>query len=208
MGDEILEVLAHESLAEGADEPRVLELQAEAFMQVARSDPWRVQRLHPREHLLGFFERVERDLTLLLGILGDLLDLLVDADEDLGDRRREIAILIDVADELLGEELIALGEVEEADLVAEVVVETERRDRRRLVVFAIVALLADATDLEAVEEDLLPLRFVVAVRRRRRLLGLRLLLLLRLGGGLLPGLGLVLLLFDELEERVHEGAPA
>ena len=89
--------------------------------------------------------------------VGGVQDHVVDAGDDLLERRREVAFLVDVADELLGEQFVARREVEQPHLVAQVVVEAARGDGSGLVVLAVVALLPHAADVEAVEEDLLPL---------------------------------------------------
>ena len=68
----------------------------------------------------------------------------------------EVAVLVDVADELVGEEHLPAVEVEQRDLVAQVVGEVARVDRDRLVVLALLVLLAPPARVEAIEKDLLP----------------------------------------------------
>ncbi len=110
---------------------------------------------------------------------------------DLFQRRREVAFLVDVAEELFGEEQLARVEGEHLELLAQVVDEILGLDRHRLGVLQLLELLARAADLESVEEDLLPVH----------LLFLFLLLLLLVGILLFRGL---LFRLQELEERIRE----
>ena len=116
---------------------------------------------------------------------------LIDAPQNLLQRRREISLLVDVSEKLLAEEELAGGEGHHLELLAEVVDEVLGLDRDRLGVFQLLVLLAGAADLEAVEEDLLPVHLLLFF-----------LLLLLLFGVLLLG-GLVLRL-QQLQEGVGE----
>ena len=80
---------------------------------------------------------------------------------DLLERAREVAVFVDVADELVGEELLARSEVEQRDLIVEWSARSRRVDGDRLVVLALFVLFAAAAGVEAVEEDLLPVDLVV-----------------------------------------------
>ena len=109
----------------------------------------------------------------------------------------EIAVLVDVADELVGEVHLAAVQVEQGDLVAQVVGEVARVDRDRLVVLALLVLLAASARVEAVEQDLLPVDLALLF-----LLGLGLRVLL-----FRAALALLLVLFlrlDHVEERIVE----
>ena len=57
-------------------------------------------------------------------------------------------------------------EIEQADLIAQVVGEVARVDRDRLVVLALLVLLAPAAGIEAVEQDLLPVDLALLVLLR------------------------------------------
>ena len=101
---------------------------------------------------------------ILLRALGGLCDHFVDPREDFLERRGDIAVVVDIADELLREQRLAWVEVEQLDLFQQVIVEVLCADRHRLVLLPVVALLAHpARRLEAVEQDLLPVGFVVGV---------------------------------------------
>ena len=103
----------------------------------------------------------------------------------------EVAVVVDVADDLFAEQPLTRRKVEHLQLIPEVVGEVAALDRDRLDVFQLLVLFLLPADVEAVEEDLLPIHFVV-------LLDLFLLLL----GGLLGDFLFLRLL--ELQERVVE----
>ena len=109
------------------------------------------------------------------------------------ERGGEVAVVADVADELLGEEERAGREIEHLQLVAQVGREVGGHHAHRLDVLALLGLLAPAPLVEAREEDVLPVD-------RLGLGGLRGLLLLRRGERKV----LVLLRLQQLEERVGE----
>jgi len=86
-------------------EPCLAELQHEALAKVTRTNARRIEALDGGEHLLQLGHRVDREiLVLAFGGFGRLLDGLVDLDANLLERTGEISVLVDVADELLGEE--------------------------------------------------------------------------------------------------------
>ena len=116
----------------------------------------------------------------------------VDRVEDLLERRGEVAVVVDVAHELLGEQLLPGTEVEHLELVLQVVGEGRGLDGDGLGVLQLLVLLTGAAHVEAVEKDLLPVDLVV----------LLLLFLLLLGVGLLRIL--VLLRLEQLEEGIGE----
>ena len=132
-----------------------------------------------------------------LGLFGGLLDALVHALEDLVQATGEVAVLVDVPDELVREVHLARIEIEQVDLIAQMIGEIARVDRHRLVVLALLVLLAPPARVEAVEQDLLPI-------------DLALLVLLRLGLGirrLFLDFALVLLVvlrLDHVEEGIVE----
>jgi len=111
------------------------------------------------------------------------------------DRAREIAVLIDVPDELLGEEHLARIEVEQRDLIAEMVAQVSSVDRDRLVILFLLVLLATAAGVEPVKQDPFPIDLVA---------GGLLLLLRRCFLGLGAFLFVLFLRLDHLEERIVE----
>ena len=114
MGDQLVEAVAHEAEGHRVLEPRLAELEHEALAQVARADARRIEALDDAEHLLGLGHRVQRQVVeVALGFLGGLLDALVHALEDLVEPAGEVAVLVDVADELVGEEHLPRREVEQ-----------------------------------------------------------------------------------------------
>jgi hypothetical protein len=118
-------------------------------------------------------------------------DQLVDRALDLLQRGGEISLLVDVAEELFGQEELAGAQRHHLELLAQVVDEVLGLDRDRLGVLQLLVLLAGAAHLEAVEEDLLPVH----------LLFLLLLLLFLLGVLLLRRF---LLRLEQLEEGIGE----
>ncbi len=121
-------------------------------------------------------------------------DELVGAGDDLVEGRRQVAVFLDVAQELLGEQLLARREVEHLQLFAQMVDQILGLDRRRLDVVGHAAQVGAPGQLlrPIVEQDVLPVRLVLV-----RLLLLR--LLVCRGGRVLFFLGL-----DQLEERVGQ----
>src|ERR1019366_5740833 len=202
--DQFLEEIAREALGERAGLPGILQLQQQALAKVARSGPGRVEPLDDRQHFLRLGHRIERQLLVVApGALGRFRHDVVDALEDLAQRRREVAVVVDVSDELFGEQQLARVEVEQLDLFEQVVVEMMRADRYRLVLLPIVALLAHAARrLEPVEQDLLPVCLGVRVRVGflHRDFGRRLQLRFRL----LVGPRLFLVVLEHVEERIRK----
>ena len=118
-------------------------------------------------------------------------DQLVHRVPDLLQRRREVPLLVDVAEEFLGQQELSRGEREHLELLPEMVDEVLGLDRDRLGVLQLLVLLAGAAHLEAVEEDLLPVHLLFLLLLL--LLLLRVLLLRRL-----------LLRLEQLQEGVGE----
>ena len=133
------------------------------------------------------------ELELGLGLV--LFEQLVRALEDLVDRVLEVAVLADVAEELLREQLLAGIQIEHARLVAQVVDQILAFDGHRLDVFARVAVRAARHPVlgAVLQQDVLP---VGPVLRLCFLLGL----LLLLGGGRLD----FLFRLHHLEERIAQ----
>ena len=117
----------------------------------------------------------------------------IDRAKDFFERRAQIAVLVDVAKELLAQQLLAGGQVQELELFPEVVDQVVLFDADRFQVFLLLELLLGAADIESVEEDLLPIDFVFLVLGFLLLLGRRLLLLL-----------LLFFRLQQLEERIDE----
>src|SRR6185437_2861902 len=88
------------------------------------------------------------------------LQNLVDADADLFDRAREVAVFVDVSDDFVGEEHLARREVEQGYLIAQMVAQVAAVDRDGLEVLLFLALLGLTAGVEAVEQDLLPIDLV------------------------------------------------
>ena len=118
-------------------------------------------------------------------------DQLVHRAQDLLERRGEVALFVDVAEELLGQEQLARAQGQHLELLAQVVDQVAGLDRDRLGVLQLLELLPGAADLEAVEEDLLPVHLLFLLLLL--LLLLRVLLLRRL-----------LLRLEQLEEGIGE----
>ena len=172
MVDELLEAVAHESERHRLFEPRLAKLQHEAFAKIARADARRIQVLDDPEHLLGFDERVQRQIVdVAFGRLGSALHFFVHAVENLLERTGEIAVFGDVADEFVGEELLARRQVEQRDLIDQVVGEIAAVDRDGLVVLALLVLFAATAGVETVEENLFPVDLVVGGLLFRRRFG-------------------------------------
>ena len=185
------------------------ELEEQALPEVAGADAGRVELLDDRQHLLDLGHGVQgrrrrvggrrRGLVLArVGVVGGLGfrrevpgHQLVDRAEDLLERRGEIAVLVDVAEELLAEQQLARGQRQHLELLAQVVDQVLGLDRDRLDVLLLFVLLAGAAHLEAVEQDLLPVDLVFL-----------LFLLLLLLGVLL--LGRLFLGLQQLEERIGQ----
>src|SRR5258708_38679735 len=75
-------------------------------------------------------------------------DGVVDALENLLQPAGEISVLVDVADELIGEEHLPAREIEQGDLIAEVVGKGARVHGDGLVVLPLLVLLPAATGIE------------------------------------------------------------
>src|SRR5688572_8368266 len=80
------------------------QLQHQALTQVARADTWRIEILNDLQHGLHFRLGERRDIGLDLALLRFALQELVETFADLVERAREVAVVVDVADELVGEE--------------------------------------------------------------------------------------------------------
>jgi len=154
-----------------------LELQQETLPQVAGADAGGIELLDDPQHLLGVGDGEELRLRVLLRLDGVLLEQLVGPPDDLLRRGAQVAVLRDVADELLREELLARGQVEQPHLLPQVVRQILGLDRDGLDVLPGFAHVARGRAVAAVvQEDVLPVRLIVV-------LGLLLLLdaVLRLG---------------------------
>ena len=196
---QVLPRLSHEAIGERVGLLLVLELQHEALAQVSGAHARRVELLDDAEHLLGFGERIGLDRGRLraipcLGLGRVLFEQLVRPLEDLFERGTEVAVFGDVAEELLGEELLARRQIEHPHLLAQVVDQILGLDRHRLYVFHRLAHVPgrDAEVSAVVEQDVFPVGLVVA-----RFFGLGLRLLRHRHLGLLFGL-------DQLEEGITE----
>src|SRR5437868_2292781 len=194
---QLLEAVADEPVRYRLLEAGFLELEKEAFAEVAGTNTRGIETLDSRQHLLSFFHRVERDiLDVAAGIFGRLGHHLVESAYDIFNPAREIAVVVNVAYELVREQRFPRSQLEKADLVAKVVAQVARRDGDRLEVFPLLVLLATAAGgVEAIEKDFLPIDLPCAL-----VFGLGLWLL---------DLGLLVLLFfflclDEIEERIVE----
>src|SRR5678816_1604152 len=193
--DQLVETVAHEAERHRLLESRLAELEHETLTQIARADARRIEALNGPEHLVDFGRRVDRQiLGISLEGFGGLDDRVVDRREDVLDRAGEVAVLVDVADELVGEERLARAEVEQRDLVGQMIGEIARIDRDRLVVLAIFVLFAAAAGVESVEKDLFPIDLIVGGLFFSRLLFFSYLFFL--------GLLLILLRLDHVEEGV------
>ena len=198
MVDQLIEAVAHEAIRHRLLEPRFAQLEQQTFAQVARADARRVERLNHAQHCLALGLGVEREiLGVAAEVFGGLGDPFVDAATNLVERACEVAVLVDVADELLGELVLALIEIEELDLVAEVIAEIATVDGDGLEVFLLLVLLGATARVEAVEENLLPVDLVSGLFLRLLFFGLPF-----LGGALLAVFVFILLV--HLEERVVE----
>ena len=193
MRDQLVEAIADEAIRQRQLESGFLELEKEALLKVTRGNARRIEALDCPQHLLGFFDRVQRKVVdFPFRILGRTRDNFVERRDDILNRGSEIAIIGDVADELVGKQHLAGRQLEEAHLVAQVVTQIARRDGHRLEVFALFMLLASAADgVKAVEKNFLPVDLIASLLRFGLLgvLGLRLVFLF-------------LLFLDEVEERI------
>ena len=209
MRDQVGKGVVHQPVGQRLGVRLLAELDEEAFPEVPRTDTGGVESLDDGQHLLGLGLSVERRRAIGagrrgpvriaglgvaggLGLRGDVSGhQLVDAAENLLERGGEVALLVDVAQELLPEQELPRSERHHLELLAQVVDQVLSLDRDRLGVLELLVLLAGAADLEAVEEDLLPVHLVF----------LFLLLLLLLGVLLL---GRLLLGLQQLEEGVGQ----
>ena len=116
-------------------------------------------RQHARRRICIETVQVEVDVVLVLDV-GAVPrvrgDELVDGPDNFLQRRRQEPVVLDVAEELLAEQHLARRQVEHLELLAEVVHQVAGLDRDRLGVLQLLVLLARAADVEAVEEDFLP----------------------------------------------------
>src|SRR6266850_370530 len=192
--DQVVERFLDEPVDQRVGPLLALELQQQALPQVAGADPGGVELLDDAEHLLRLGQRVGSHVQVQLRLGLVLLQQLVRALHDLFQTRLEVAVLPDVAEELLGEQLLARREVEHPRLLPQIIDQVLALDRHRL------GVLRGATEGTArhpvlgavVEQDAFPVGLVVS--------GLFLLGGLLLGGG---RFGLLLRL-DHLEERIAQ----
>ena len=208
MGDELVEKLGEDEPGQRRFVADLAQLQQQAVAQVARADAGRLETLDDGQHLLGFRHREVR-YHLLVAPRGvrTVADLLVDPAQDFVEAAGEISIVVDVADEFIGQDGLPRTQAEERDLRSQVVLESAARDGDGFDPFAFVAVLPGSRYVEAVLEDLLPLGFLLArvavgarghrIERDVEGVVVRRRLLLALGV-----VGLLVVLFDEVEERV------
>jgi hypothetical protein len=102
---------------------------------------------------------------------------LIHRTENLLQRGGEIALLVDIAEELFGKQELTRSQRQHLELFAEMIDQISRLDCDRLGVFQLLVLLSGSAHLEAIEQNLLPVHFFFFL----------LLLFLLLGGGLLGG---------------------
>src|SRR5215210_2548968 len=99
----------------------------------------------------------------------------IDRSEDVLQRCGEIPLFIYVAEELFGKQQLPGREREHLELFPQVIDKIAALDRDRLSVLQLLVLLAGTANFEAVEENLLPINFVLLVLLFLLLLGSRLL---------------------------------
>src|SRR6267378_4222033 len=190
--DQVVERFLDEPVDQRVGPLLALELQQQALPQVTGADPGRVELLDDAQHLLR--RRVGGDIQVQLRLRLVLLEQLVRAFDDLLQARLEVPVLPDVAEELLGEQLLARREVEHPRLLAQIIDQILALDRDRLHVLGGPAQGAARHPVlgAVVHQDGFPVGFVVP----------RFLLL----GGLLLGGGTfgLLLGLDHLEERIAQ----
>ena len=163
-----------------------------------RANSRRVEALDSGQHLLSLLDCVERQI---FGVAPRLLRSLsydvIERADDIFNSGREIAVIVDVSYELVGEEHLPRRELEQTDLIAQVIAQIAGSDCHRLEVFTLLVLFtATASSVEAIEQDLFPVdlsRPLVFSLCLRLLLGLSLLLLF-----------LLFLRLNEIEEGVVE----
>ncbi len=183
------------------------QLQQQAFAQVARADARRIEVLDDAEHPLDFGFGVERKLLIVLAVtrLRRVGDPFVDVAAQLLERDGEVAVVVDVADEFLGEEALAVAEFEHLHLVAEVVAQVAALDRHRLGLLAILVPLhalppptsnplsrISSQSISSFSAFSTASSLSASFGSRLRLLAFRL------------GLRLVVVGLDEVEERIRE----
>ena len=219
MRDEVGERVRHQPVGQRLDVAGVLELEQQALPEIARADAGRVELLDDGEHLLGVSQRVlgtggergrgrgsvgflalpDRRLGVAAGFLPGSREVgcheLIDRADQLLEGRREIAVFGHVAEELLGEEVLARRQLQHAELLPQMIGEIAGLDGDGLGVFLHLELLAGTTHVEPVEEDLLPVHLLF-------LFLLLLLLFLVLGGFLLRRL--LVLRLEQLEEWIGQ----
>jgi hypothetical protein len=114
MVDQLVEAVAHEPARHGLLQAGLLELQHEALAQVARPDTRGIEALDGREHLVDLFVRVERKvIRVSVDLLGGFDDRVVDGVQEVVEGTGEVAVLVDVADELVGEERLPWRQLEQ-----------------------------------------------------------------------------------------------
>ncbi len=131
--DQLLEAVADQSVRNGLLETCLAQLKHEALPQVARTNARWIEHLHGAEHFLRIFHREQRVVRVAIRLFRGLLDDVVDSVEyhlkhaglaqaDLGRaRRHQITLVIDIADELLGQQKLPVVEVQQFHLIPEVI---------------------------------------------------------------------------------------
>ncbi len=191
---EVLPGVLHEPVGKRVGALLVLELQQQALAQVARPHAGRVELLHDLQHLLRLGHGVVLHGELQLRLGGMLFQQLVRALDDLLQRGGQIAVLRDVAQELVAKQPLPWCEVQHLDLILQMVGEVLGLDRHRLDIFPRFAEVTGPGERisTVVEQDVFPVGFVVS--------------LLLLFGLDLVGRGCLLFLlgFEQLEEGVAQ----
>jgi hypothetical protein len=170
--DEVVERLVEQPVPEGVRVLPFPQLQEQALAQVASGHARRVEGLQHLQHLLGLRHR-ERRRQFPIGRFRREGRLKVgEAPQHFLERRHEVAVVADVAEELLGHQQLPRRQAEQLELVPQVRGEVGRLHPHRLDELALLALLLPAALVEPRQEDLVPVG-------RLRVRGLRGLLLLR-----------------------------
>ncbi len=183
MVDQLLEAIANETVRHRLFQSGLLELEEETLAKILRANSRRIEALDGAEHLLPFLPRIERKVVgVAPRLFRRLRHHLVERANYILNSTSEIAVIVNVAYELVGEKCLPRSKLEQADLIAQMIAQITRGNSYRLEVFALLVLLAATTSgVEAIEEDLLPIDLtgsLVLGFRLRRLFGLALLLLL------------------------------
>ena len=143
------------------------QLQQQALAKIACAHAGRIELLNDREHRLHLRAAERRHLGVaLLGLSGDPL---IHPALDLVKGTGEIAIVGNVADEVIGQHRFTRREVEQRQLLREVVREMLGVDRDGLEPLALLVLLPLSSGLEAIEQHGFPIDVVVSGLLRLRL---------------------------------------